>query len=201
MGVEGVCVSVCVWGMAWSGKRPVAQTPLKQKHPFSSKNKPPSQDLHEWATSAGRGSSNEGQDVPLRTHLRRAEGQKPEYIDPSLSLCHCPALPSHPGRAFSTPLKKIFPSYQPFTELQPVRRRGRAWNHAQQTKTERQRLYLIKEQLRCYERLICSLCDRINRNWGNKISAHCISCCTLKVLFKFSASLVSLSACCTHTMS
>lgn len=80
-----------------NGKRPPAQTPLKQKHPFSRENKPPSQDLREWATSAGRGSSNEGQDVPLRTHLRRAEGQKPEYIDPSLSLCHCPDLPSHPG--------------------------------------------------------------------------------------------------------
>lgn len=81
-----------------NGKRPLAQTHLKQKHPFSSENKPPSQDLREWATSACRGSSKEGQDVPLRTHLRRAEGQKPEYIDPSLSLCHCPALPSHPGR-------------------------------------------------------------------------------------------------------
>lgn len=86
-----------------NGKRPPAQTPLKQKHPFSSENKPPSQDLREWATSAGRGSSNEGQDVPLRTHLRRAEGQKPEYIDPSLSLCHCPALPSHPSRVASVP--------------------------------------------------------------------------------------------------
>ena len=94
-----------------NGKRPPAQTPLKQKHPFSSENKPPSQDLREWATSAGRGSSNEGQDVPLRTHLRRAEGQKPEYIDPSLSLCHCPALPSHPGRVASEP---------PFPKKHPV---------------------------------------------------------------------------------
>lgn len=93
-----------------NGKRPPTQTPLKQKHPFSSENKPPSQDLREWATSAGRGSSNEGQDVPLRTHLRRAEGQKPEYIDPSLSLCHCPALPSHPGRVASAPLKNCTPS-------------------------------------------------------------------------------------------
>ena len=76
------------------------QTPLKQKHPFSSENKPPSQDLHEWATSAGRGSSNEGQDVPLRTHLRRAEGQKPVYIDPpsvSLSLSSF-TLPPWPER-------------------------------------------------------------------------------------------------------
>ena len=95
-----------------NGKRLPAQTPLKQKHPFSRENKPPSQDLHEWTTSAGRGSSNEGQDVPLRTHLRRAEGQKPEYIDPSLSLCHCPALPSHPGQSgFSTPTNT--PSPQP----------------------------------------------------------------------------------------
>lgn len=96
-----------------NGKRPPAQTPLKQKHPFSSENKPPSQDLREWATSAGRGSSNEGQDVPLRTHLRRAEGQKPEYIDPSLSLCHCPALPSHPGRVASVPLKKKRKTFSP----------------------------------------------------------------------------------------
>lgn len=99
------------WEGEWrgrNGKRPPAQTPLKQKHPFSSENKPPSQDLREWATSAGRGSSNEGQDVPLRTHLRRAEGQKPEYIDPSLSLCHCPALPSHPSGEWLqyTPPKK-----------------------------------------------------------------------------------------------
>lgn len=158
-----------------NGKRPPAQTPLKQKHPFSSENKPPSQDLREWATSAGRGSSNEGQDVPLRTHLRRAEGQKPEYIDPSLSLCHCPALPSHPGRVASVHPQKnpsspacSFPSYQPFTELQPARRRRRAWNCTQQTKTEWRRLSVIKEQLRCSERLICSLCDRINRNWGQK---------------------------------
>lgn len=91
-----------------NGKHPPAQTPLKQKHPFSSENKPPSQDLREWATSAGRGSSNEGQDVPLRTHLRRAEGQKSEYIDLSLShsLCLCPALPSHLGRVASVPHKK-----------------------------------------------------------------------------------------------
>lgn len=42
------------------GNWPPSQTPLKQKHPFSSKNKPPSQDLHEWSTSASGGSSNVG---------------------------------------------------------------------------------------------------------------------------------------------
>lgn len=165
-----------------SGKCPPVQTPLKQKHPFSSENKPPSQDPREWATSAGRGSSNEGQDVPLRTHLRRAEGQKPEYIDPSLSLCHCPALPptwakwlQYPPPPRGKKKKKAILSYQPFTELQPARRQRRAWNCTQQTKTEGQRLSVIKEQLRCSERLICSLCDRINRN-----CAACISSCPLK---------------------
>lgn len=41
-----------------------AKTPWKQKHPFSRENKPPSQDLREWATSAGRGSSTEGRMFP-----------------------------------------------------------------------------------------------------------------------------------------
>lgn len=173
-----------VGGGGWGGgKRPAPQTPLKQKHPFSSENKPPSQDLHEQATSAGRGGSNEGQDVPLRTHLRRAEGQKPVYIDPpsvSLPLSSFTVLPwlrSYSGswkiiKKIKAGLQRLLahfiPSHHPLTELPPARQQGRAWSCIQQTKTEGQRLSMIKEQLRCYERLICSLCGKIIRKWVEK---------------------------------
>lgn len=84
---------MCVGGGGvWvCGKQPLQQTPLKQKQPFSGKNKLPSQDDHQWGTSAGRGSSIEGQDVLLRTLLRRDAGQKYVYIDPSLSLLLSPS--------------------------------------------------------------------------------------------------------------
>lgn len=94
-----------------NGKGPLAQTPLIQKHPFSSKNKHPSQDLHEWATSVGRGSSNQGQDVPLRTHLRWAQVQRLEYTDPPTPV-NCPALLSHPQPVLPLPrgarLREVF---------------------------------------------------------------------------------------------
>lgn len=88
-------------GGGWNGKGLPAQTPLKQKHPFSSKNKPPSQGFHEWATSVDRGSSKQGQDVPLRTHLRRAQVQRLEYIDPPPPPRPCPALLSQPQHPLS----------------------------------------------------------------------------------------------------
>lgn len=120
-----------------NGKRPPVQTPLKQKHPFSSENKPPSQDLREWATSAGRGSSNEGQDVPLRTHLSGAVGQKPQYIEPlSPSVTVQLRPPSRAERPNTEPGSPL-PARLPLTELMPARRRRRAWSCAQHTKTER----------------------------------------------------------------
>lgn len=56
---------------------------------------------------------------------------------------------------------------------------GGAWNCPRQTKTRGQRLSLIKEQLRCYERLICSLCDKINRKLGGR------NLCRLHFLLQF----------------
>lgn len=71
---------------------------------------------------------------------------------------------------FRTPWKKpvspacSFPSYQPFAEPQPERR----WRRRGTVLSKERRVWgggfsMIKEQLRCSERLICSLCDRINR--------------------------------------